>query len=210
MQGNTRRVALIIDTANNMAEALCIRLAQLDYRVAAILPVETGVHRRMETHSALHVKRCDVRDQTAVLQHIETVEQTLGPIAILVVDAGVSYDLITARGQRMAERGWGRIVDIAASVQIDADQQMESVRDRRRRQDAQALALQLGDRGVTVNTISPGHIGTPAGAEPTKQQAAGRLSLAEEIAGLAAYLLSDEGGVLNGANIAVNGGRRLA
>lgn len=212
VQADTSRIALIINGASETGEALCARLAQLDYRVAIILPVDADMPRRTGMHAktTLHEERCNVQDQVAVRRGIEAIERALGPVEILITDADVSYDLIAACGERMADRGWGRIIDIAVSLQIDAQQTESSVCDDHRQHDAKALALQLGQKGVTVNTIAPGHIGTSAGVAQLSQQAAGRLSLAEEIAVLAAYLVSDEAGFLNGANIAVNSGRRLA
>jgi acetoacetyl-CoA reductase len=69
-----------------------------------------------------------------------------------------------------------------------------------------------------VNTISPGYIGTkmvlaiPKDVLDSKilpQIPVGRLGKPEEIAGLCAYLASDEAAFLTGANIAINGGQHM-
>jgi acetoacetyl-CoA reductase len=71
---------------------------------------------------------------------------------------------------------------------------------------------------VTVNTISPGYIGTkmvtdiPAEVLESKilpQIPMNRLGKPEEVAGLVAYLSSDEAAFVTGANIAINGGQHM-
>ena len=78
-----------------------------------------------------------------------------------------------------------------------------------------ALALEVAKHGVTVNTISPGYIGTkmvtsiPNEILESKilpQIPVTRLGKPEEVAGLVAYLASDEAAFLTGANISINGG----
>jgi acetoacetyl-CoA reductase len=81
-----------------------------------------------------------------------------------------------------------------------------------------ALALEVARKGVTVNTISPGYIGTkmvlavPKDVLDTKiipQIPVGRLGKPEEVAALVAYLCTDEAAFLTGANIAINGGQHM-
>jgi len=73
-------------------------------------------------------------------------------------------------------------------------------------------------KGVTVNTISPGYIGTqmvmaiPKEVLDSKiipQIPMGRLGKPEEVAGLVAYLASEEAAFVTGANIAINGGQHM-
>ena len=79
---------------------------------------------------------------------------------------------------------------------------------------SRALAHEVAARGVTVNTISPGYIASAAisgfppdvldrlaGAVPLR-----RLGRPEEVAGLCAWLASDEAAYVTGADYAVNGG----
>ena len=81
-----------------------------------------------------------------------------------------------------------------------------------------ALALEVAKQGVTVNTISPGYIGTkmvtaiPQEILDSKilpQIPVNRLGKPEEIAGLVAYLASDEAAFVTGANISINGGQHM-
>ena len=84
----------------------------------------------------------------------------------------------------------------------------------------EVIIKQLVDykRGVTVNTISPGYIGTkmvtaiPKDVLDTKilpHIPVGRLGKPEEVAGLIIYLASEEAAFLTGANIAINGGQHM-
>ena len=81
-----------------------------------------------------------------------------------------------------------------------------------------ALALEVARKGITVNTISPGHIATqmvtaiPREVLESKiipQIPMGRLGKPEEVAGLVAYLASEEAAFVTGANIVINGGQHM-
>jgi len=81
-----------------------------------------------------------------------------------------------------------------------------------------ALALEVAKKGVTVNTISPGYIGTkmvtaiPQEVLDSKilpNIPVGRLGKPEEVAGLIIYLASEEAAFVTGANIAINGGQHM-
>ena len=82
---------------------------------------------------------------------------------------------------------------------------------------ANALAQELATKGVTVNTVSPGYIGTDMvkgirqdvldkiiATVPVK-----RLGEPSEIALIIAWVASDEGGYSTGADFSVNGGLHM-
>jgi len=120
----------------------------------------------------------------------------------------------------MVERGWGRILNISsvngskgAFGQTNYSAAKAGVHGF-----TKALALEVAKKGVTVNTISPGYIGTkmvtaiPKDVLDTKilpQIPVGRLGKPEEVAGLVIYLASEEAAFLTGANIAINGGQHM-
>ena len=120
----------------------------------------------------------------------------------------------------MADSGWGRIINISSvNGQKGAFGQTNySAAKAGMHGFTKALALEYARKGVTVNTISPGYIGTkmvmaiPKEVLDSKiipQIPMGRLGKPEEVAGLVAYLSSEEAAFLTGANIAINGGQHM-
>jgi 3alpha(or 20beta)-hydroxysteroid dehydrogenase len=79
---------------------------------------------------------------------------------------------------------------------------------------SRSASLQLGPRGIRVNTICPGFIETPmTAAAPEAFRAAniagaplGRTGAPEEVAALVVFLISDESSFISGAEITVDGG----
>ena len=81
-----------------------------------------------------------------------------------------------------------------------------------------ALALEMARHGITVNTVSPGYLRTkmveavPQDVLSDKilpQIPMGRLGEPDEVAGLVAYLVSDDAAFVTGANLAINGGQHM-
>ena len=120
----------------------------------------------------------------------------------------------------MMDRGWGRIINVSSvngskgafgqTNYAAAKSGMHGF--------TKSLALESAKKGVTVNTISPGYIGTkmvmaiPKEVLDSKilpQIPVARLGKPEEIAGLIIYLCSEEAAFVTGANIAINGGQHM-
>jgi len=77
-----------------------------------------------------------------------------------------------------------------------------------------ALAQELARNGVTVNTVSPGHIDNRALPEEERQGLltripAARLGSADDIAFLVDFLCSDQAAYITGADIGINGGHYM-
>ena len=120
----------------------------------------------------------------------------------------------------MMERKWGRVINVSSvNGQKGAFGQTNySAAKAGMHGFTKALALEVAKQGVTVNTISPGYIGTkmvttiPQEILDSKilpQIPVNRLGKPEEIAGLVAYLASDEAAFVTGANISINGGQHM-
>ena len=120
----------------------------------------------------------------------------------------------------MTERGWGRVINVSSvNGQKGAFGQTNySAAKAGIHGFTKALALEVAKKGVTVNTISPGYIGTKmVTAIPTEildskilpQIPLGRLGKPEEFAGLIIYLCSEEAAFVTGANISINGGQHM-
>ena len=119
----------------------------------------------------------------------------------------------------MVEKGWGRIVNISSvnGEKGQAGQTNYSAAKAGMHGFTMALAQELATKGVTVNTVSPGYIGTDmvnairedvlakiVATIPVK-----RLGKPSEIASIIAWLASEEGGYSTGADFSVNGGLHM-
>ena len=120
----------------------------------------------------------------------------------------------------MTDRGWGRIINVSSvNGQKGAFGQTNySAAKAGLHGFTKALALEVAKKGVTVNTISPGYIGTKMvtairqdilDEKILPQIPVGRLGQPEEVAGLIIYLASDEAAFVTGANISINGGQHM-
>jgi acetoacetyl-CoA reductase len=120
----------------------------------------------------------------------------------------------------MTDRSWGRVINVSSvNGQKGAFGQTNySAAKAGIHGFTKALALEVAKKGVTVNTISPGYIGTKMVTAIPKeildskilpQIPVGRLGKPEEIAGLIIYLCSEEAAFVTGANISINGGQHM-
>jgi acetoacetyl-CoA reductase len=188
---------------------------------------------------------CDVADYDSAEACIAKIEDEVGPVDVLVNNAGITRDMTFKKMDKtnwdlvmktnldsvfnmtkpvcdgMVERGWGRIINISSvNGQKGAFGQTNySAAKAGMHGFTKALALEVARKGVTVNTISPGYIGTKMVMEIPKdvldskiipQIPMARLGKPEEVAGLVAYLSSDEAAFVTGANIAINGGQHMS
>jgi len=122
--------------------------------------------------------------------------------------------------ETMVERGWGRIINISSvnGSKGAFGQANYAAAKAGMHGFTKALALEVAKKGVTVNTVSPGYLATamvtavPAEILEAKilpQIPVGRLGRPEEVAGLIAFLCSDDAAFITGANLAINGGAHM-
>jgi len=187
---------------------------------------------------------CDVTDFDSCSACVDQVTKDLGPVDVLVNNAGITRDMTFKKMTKadwdaviktnldscfnmtkqvmdgMVERKWGRVINVSSvNGQKGAFGQTNySAAKAGMHGFTKALALEVARSGVTVNTISPGYIGTkmvmaiPQEILDSKilpQIPVTRLGKPEEIAGLVAYLSSDEAAFVTGANISINGGQHM-
>ena len=191
-----------------------------------------------------HAVQVDVTDFDSCATAVRKVEGEVGPVDILINNAGITRDMTFKKMTKvdwdavlstnltsvfnmtkpvvdaMVERGWGRVINVSSvNAQKGAFGQTNySAAKAGMHGFTKALALEVAKKGVTVNTISPGYIGTKMvtaipedvlNAKILPQIPVGRLGKPEEVAGLCAYLASDEAAFITGANIAINGGQHM-
>jgi acetoacetyl-CoA reductase len=187
---------------------------------------------------------CDVAEFDSCQKLVAQLQAEVGPIDILVNNAGITRDTTFRKMGRtdwdavintnlnsvfnvtkcvidgMVDRGWGRVVNISSvNGQKGAFGQANySAAKAGMHGFTKALAQEVARKGVTINTVSPGYIGTkmvmaiPKEVLDSKilpQIPVGRLGKPEEVAGLIVYLASEEAAFITGANISINGGQHM-
>ena len=187
---------------------------------------------------------CDVTDFASSKACVERVAAEVGPVDILVNNAGITKDMTFRKMGKtdwdtviktnldsvfnmtkqvydgMMDRGWGRIINVSSvnGSKGAFGQTNYAAAKAGMHGFTKSLALESARKGVTVNTISPGYIGTkmvtaiPKEVLDSKilpQIPISRLGKPEEVAGLIIYLCSQEAAFVTGANIAINGGQHM-
>ena len=243
---NEGKVAIVTGGNGGLGAAMCKALADQGRRVvAAYYPAEEEqakawqAERKAEGYD-IAIYPVDVADEASCKAMVEAVESDLGPVEILVNNAGITrdtpfkkmdaakwnavintnlnslYNMTAPVFGKMLERGWGRVVNISSvnGQKGQFGQTNYSAAKAGAHGFTKALAQEGARKGVTVNTISPGYIGTEmvmAIAEEVREKIVatipvGRLGKPDEIARTVAFLTDDEGGYITGADLSVNGG----
>jgi acetoacetyl-CoA reductase len=186
----------------------------------------------------------DVVDYDDCARKVHTIQTEVGAVDILVNNAGITRDMTFKKMTKtdwdavmrtnldscfnmtkqvmdgMLDRGWGRVINVSSvNGQKGAFGQTNySAAKAGIHGFSKALALEVARKGVTVNTISPGYIGTKMVTAIPKeildskilpQIPIGRLGKPDEVAGLIIYLCSEEAAFVTGANISINGGQHM-
>lgn len=189
----------------------------------------------------------DVSDRVSIGGAVIDVHTKLGPVDILVNNAGVecmgpfidvddvTMDRVVAINflgvmycaqalvPDMIDNGWGRIVNISSSSAQRGAKGMGLYAATKGAviSLSKALALELGQFGITVNNVPPGFIETPMlhkaaalgqfGPRGIQAQIdvtpVGRAGQPEDIAAACAFLASPDAGYITGQTLGVNGGR---
>ncbi|MGC2032358.1 MAG: acetoacetyl-CoA reductase [Steroidobacteraceae bacterium] len=191
----------------------------------------------------VHASVGNVSDWDSTVAAFEKVRAEIGPVDILVNNAGITRDGTFLKMGRdaweavintnlnslfnvtkqvingMVERGWGRIINISSinGQRGQYGQTNYSTAKAGIHGFSMALAQEVAARGVTVNSVSPGYIGTdmvravrPEVLEkivatiPVK-----RLGEPAEIASIVSWLASDQSAFATGADFSVNGGLHM-
>ena len=243
------RVAVVTGGMGGLGEAICMKLAKMGYIVVATYSPGNTKHtawvgEMQKQGYDFKAVPVDVADFDSCKTAVAKIEKDIGPVDVLVNNAGITRDTTFRKMEKqawdevmrtnldsvfnmtkpvidgMAERGWGRVINVSSvNGQKGAFGQTNySAAKAGMHGFTKAAALEYAKKGVTVNTISPGYIGTkmvmaiPKEVLDSKivpQIPVGRLGKPEEVAGLVAYLCSEEAAFVTGANIAINGGQHM-
>ena len=238
------RVALFTGGTRGIGKAIVQRLKEDGMAVAAGYSGNVEAAEATAKELGVSIVKGNVGSFDDCARAVKEIEDQLGPIDILVNNAGITRDGFFHKMNSeqwsdvirvnmdsvfnmtrqvingMRDRGFGRIVNISSinGQKGQIGQTNYSAAKAGMHGFTKALALEVAKKGVTVNTISPGYIGTkmvmaiPQEVLDSKILpliAQGRLGKPEEVAGLVAYLASEEAAFVTGANISINGGQHM-
>jgi len=185
----------------------------------------------------------DVTDAAALDDAVARVEDELGPLRYAVNSAGIAdaapaeemtreqwqrvYDIdvtgvflsCQSEGRAMIRNGGGAIVNIASMSGVMAHRGLKQVHYNSAkaavRHLSRSLAVEWADRGIRVNSLSPGYTFTAMNRRPevatqvvefAAETVVGRLAEPEEMAGPAVFLLSPAAGYCTGQDLLIDGG----
>jgi acetoacetyl-CoA reductase len=190
MDQTKKRVALITGSTGGIGSALCKKLCEEGFRVVGnFRNHEKALALRITLGSMgceLDMMEGDVADFDSVGRMVETVEREIGPIDVLINNAGIAKDVRFAKMSKadwddvintnlngvfnctrhvingMIERRYGRIINISSinGQKGQFGQTNYSAAKAGIHGFTKSLALEAAKYGITVNTISPGYIET--------------------------------------------------
>lgn len=244
---STQKTAIVTGAARGIGAAIAKRLSDDGLAVAVLdLDADAcadTVKAITDKGGKAIAVGANVADADSVNAAVEKVAAELGAPTVVVNNAGITRDKFFPKMEKsqwdavintnlnslfnvthhvspkMAERGWGRIINISSvnGVKGQAGQANYSTAKAGVLGFTKALAQELATKGVTVNAIAPGYIGTDmvmAIRDDIRQAITDsvpmkRLGKPEEIGGLCAYLASELAGYITGSTININGGLHM-
>jgi len=180
------RVAIVTGGTRGIGEAISLALKQMGMKVAATYAGNDERAREFTDRTGIPAYKWDVADHQACLDGVAKVEAELGPVDVLVNNAGITRDTTMKRMDHskwqevidtnlggcfnmakavfegMQSRGYGRIVNIG-SINGQAGQYGQvnyAAAKSGIHGFTKALAQEGARNGVTVNAIAPGYIDT--------------------------------------------------
>lgn len=242
-----QKVAYVTGGMGGIGTAICQRLHKEGFKViAGCGPSRDHVKwigEQKEAGYTFYASVGNVADWSSTVEAFTKAKQEHGPIDVLVNNAGITKDRMFLKMTPddwkavidtnlnsmfnvtkqvvpdMVERGFGRIVQISSvnGEKGQAGQTNYSAAKAGMHGFTMALAQEVASKGVTVNTVSPGYIGTDmvraikpeilekiVATIPVK-----RLGTPEEIGSIVAWLSGDDSGFTTGADFSCNGGLHM-
>ena len=243
----TQKVAYVTGGMGGIGTAICRRLSNEGFKVIAGCGPTRDFQKWLDEQKAqgytFYASVGNVSDWQSTTEAFAAAKAEHGPIDVLVNNAGITRDRMFLKMTRedwdavidtnlnsmfnvtkqvvpeMVERGWGRIIQISSvnGEKGQAGQTNYSAAKAGMHGFTMALAQEMASKGVTVNTVAPGYIGTdmvkairPEVLEkivstiPVK-----RLGTPEEIGSIVAWLASEDSGFTTGAEFSCNGGLHM-
>lgn len=242
-----KRVVLVTGATGGLGTAMCKKLHDDGFQVLGNYHSEAKAkiwqQRLKDEGYSIAIFYGDVSDYESCGTMIQNIEAEYGAVEILVNNAGITRDgafrkmsyenwkavintnldsvfnctrhLINS----MIDNGWGRIINISSvnGQRGQFGQANYSAAKAGIHGFTKTLAMEVANKGITVNTISPGYIGTDmvmAVKEEIRDQIiaqipVGRLGGTEEVAHLVSFLATEGASFITGANLSINGGQHV-
>ncbi len=243
----SKKVAYVTGGMGGIGTAICQRLHQMGFTVIAGCGPTRDFTKWLDEQKALgftfYASVGNVSSWDSTVEAFAKAKADHGPIDVLVNNAGITRDRMFLKMTRddwdavidtnlnsmfnvtkqvvgdMVDRGWGRIIQISSvnGAKGHSGQTNYSAAKAGMHGFSMALALEMANKGVTVNTVSPGYIGTDmvraikpeildkiVNTIPVK-----RLGTPEEIGSIVGWLAGEESGFTTGAEFACNGGLHM-
>lgn len=187
---NTPRIALVTGGSGGIGTAICQKLAQMGHRVATNYRDETRAREWQQAQKALgfdfYLAKGDVSEPAGAEALVRDIEANVGPIDILINNAGITRDTTFHRMSpmqwqevintnlnscfnvtrpmidTMRKRGWGRVIQIASinGQKGQYGQANYAASKAGMHGFTISLAQESAKFGITVNTVSPGYVAT--------------------------------------------------
>ncbi|MBB6187131.1 acetoacetyl-CoA reductase [Rhodanobacter sp. MP7CTX1] len=243
----TQRTALVTGGTGGIGTAIIRYLAGQGHRVVTNYRDEAKAEAWRQALASEGIKVCmvqgDVCEPVACEAMMSEIESKCGPVEILVNNAGITRDTTFHKMnyvqwmdvvntnlnacfnvtrpviEGMRARKWGRIVQISSinGQKGQYGQANYAAAKAGMHGFTISLAQENAKFGITVNTVSPGYVGTDmvmAVPEEVREKIVaqipvGRLGRPDEIAHAVAFLTGEQAGWITGANLAINGGHYM-
>ena len=239
------RVALVTGGTRGIGRAIALGMQAAGYNVVATYAGNDEAAAAFKEETGIPVYKFDVGDFDATAAAIAQIKGDVGAVEVLINNAGITKDRPLHKMDKsqwdavintnlsslfnlsrnviedMREANFGRIINIS-SVNGQKGQFGQTNYAASKAGDigfTKALALETASKGIIVNAITPGYIGTemvlavPKEVLDTKilpMVPVGRLGEPEEIARCVVFLASDDAGFITGSTISANGGLYMA
>lgn len=247
MSDENRKVALVTGASRGIGKAIALELGQHNI-VLGTATSEAGAEKISAYLAEAGISGkgycLDVSSEESIDAMSKQIQEEFGAVAILVNNAGITRDNILMRMKAeewdqvintnlssifrmtkamvrgMTKARWGRIISISSVVGSSGNIGQSNYAAAKAGLEgfSRALAMEIGSRGITVNTVAPGFIDTDMTRELSEGQTQallgkiplGRYGMPEEIAAVVAFLASDQAGYISGETVHVNGGMYMA
>jgi acetoacetyl-CoA reductase len=222
------RVAVVTGGTRGIGAAISKALAASGYKVAAVYHGNDAAAAKFKSETGVQIYKWDVGSFEACATGLAQVAQELGPVDIVVNNAGITRD---GMFHKMTPDQWGQVINTNLNSLFNMCRPViEGMRERGFGRIVNISSIngqkgQMGQvnysaaKGVTVNAICPGYIATEMVMAVPKdvlekailpQIPVRRLGQPEEIARCVVFLVADEAGFVTGSTLSANGGQIMS